>query len=830
MKIFKNKNLFSALAVLLVLSFAVSMFALPGITNAQTTRDIPTFPFVDAIPRPAGVGQSVLINFGLLNYLAMDGDGWNITLTITDPSGKITTIDKKTWSTGTVGYSFTPDAIGTYQLQCTFKGEYYNSPVSNVASGFYMASKSDILKLEVQEDPKPNYPGHLKPAEYWLRPIDSQLREWWSIAGSWVSSKPSNLYAPWNNPPASAHILWTMPMGDTMGGLSGGNNGEIGYQNGDAYEGKFVGAIILSGVLYYNRYVANSPTQAIIAVDLHTGKVLWERSYDFGGSRISTGQILTWISLNNRGTWAYIWMTSGTNMFALDAKTGDLKYNMTNVPSGTIYYGSNGEMLKYQLVNYGTAETPNWHLLQWNSSYVVTKDKIGMAESWGSQVQGVSYNATERGYDINVSLPITNSLGSIITAFPTDRIIVGSASDEAIILSAISLKSGDEGRMLFQDVTWPAPPIWKDITSAGASQAGWAAFSQVEYVGVYWTKENRVNYAFSLETGKFMWQADPQIYADAWGGPSPTSSYGPEKIIAYGRLFESSVGGIVYCYNVTTGELLWTHEETDRYTESYLTANWQLSPLFISDHKIYYGHIEHSAQEPKPRGAPFFALNVETGEVIWEIFGAFRQTGWGGRAILGDSIIATMDTYDQQIYAIGKGPSAMTLSAPDFVATANTPVIIRGTIMDVSPGTQSDMLQLRFPNGVPAVSDESMSEWMLYVYKQFERPSDIKGVPIVIDAIDPTGEYVTLGTATSDASGKFVFEFKPTMEGTYTIYTYFDGSASYYGSWAQEDMIVMAAADTTTNSNNSPYELYIIGMGIAVIIAVLLVGLWIKKK
>jgi hypothetical protein len=812
----------------MVFSFAASMFALPNIASAQSDRQIVTFPFVDAVPQPAGVGQNVLVNFGLLNYLGLDGDGWNVTLTITDPNGVKTTVEKKTWSTGTVGHTFTPDTLGTYQLQCTFKGEYYDSPVSNVASGFYTSSQSDILKLEVQVDPKPNYPGHLMPSEYWTRPVDAQLREWWSIAGSWVSSKPANLYAPWNDPPESAHILWTMPMGDVMGGLSGGNNGEIGYQYGDAYEGKFVGSIILSGVLYYNKYVANSPTQAIVAVDLHTGKLLWERSYDFGGSRISTGQVLTWLSLNNRGTWAYVWMSSGTNMFALDAKTGDLKYNMTNVPSGTIYYGSNGEMLKYQIVNYGTTENPNFHLLQWNSSYVVTKDKIGMAESWGSQIQGVSYNATERGYDINVSLPINHNIGTIIAAFPTDRIIVSTVTTDEIVLSAISLKYGKEGSILFSDVTWKAPSIWKDITVVGASQAGWAAFSQEDYVAIYWTKENRVNYAFSLENGQFLWDAEPQIYADAWGGPSPTSSYGPEKIIAYGRLFESSVGGIVYCYNVTTGERLWTYAAQDKYTESYLTSNWQLSPLFISGHKIYYGHIEHSAQEPKPRGAPFFALNVETGEIVWEIYGAFRQTGWGGRAVLGDSIIATMDTYDLQIYAIGKGPSAMTVSTPNIAATANTPVIIKGTIMDVSPGTTNDALQLRFPYGVPAVSDDSMSDFMLYVYKQFERPNNVKGVTISVDAITPIGEYIELGTTTSDSNGKFSFEFKPTIEGTYTIHTYFDGSAAYYGSWAQEDMIVMPA--TAAEKTNTNIETYAIAILVSVIIFGILTVLLILKK
>jgi hypothetical protein len=133
---------------------------------------------------------------------------------------------------------------------------------------------------------------------------------------------------------------------------------------------------------------------------------------------------------------------------------------------------------------------------------------------------------------------------------------------------------------------------------------------------------------------------------------------------------------------------------------------------------------------------------------------------------------------------------------------------------------------MRFPNGVPAVSDASMSEWMLHVYKQFEQPMNTKGVPIIIDATDPNGNYINIGTTTSDANGRFAFEFKPETEGQYTIYARFEGSASYYPATAQNEMTVMATAQ-----NNTPrYELYVIAMGIAIIITVILIGLLILKK
>ena len=75
-----------------------------------------------------------------------------------------------------------------------------------------------------------------------------------------------------------------------------------------------------------------------------------------------------------------------------------------------------------------------------------------------------------------------------------------------------------------------------------------------------------------------------------------------------------------------------------------------------------------------------------------------------------------------------------------------------------------------------------MTEWMKYVYKQFERPADATGVPVKIQIVDPEGSYAWIGTATSDAYGHYAYSFIPQIEGTYTIIATFDGSGAYYGS------------------------------------------------
>lgn len=834
--IIKNKKAISStIAILLIVSMAISIIAAPNAVNAQTT-DKKTYPFVEAIPNPVGVNQRTLINFGLLNFLAVDGDGWNVTLTITDPSGHSQTVDRMTWSTGTVGYSFTPNTVGTYILKCSFARVYYNSTTASL-KGWYAASETPDYELIVTQEPTAEYPGHSLPTEYWSRPIDSQLREWWSVAGSWIE-KPNSLLAPYNDGPETAHILWNMQVGDTAGGLMGGASGDHGYGTGDAYEGKFSSAVIIDGKLYYNvmgsPFYSTVPTQIVKCVDLHTGEVLWSRQLNGANLRISFAQNLYWDCLNYRGGFSYLYALTGTTLMAFETISGNWVFNYTNVPSGTNYWGPNGEFLRFFLTNQGNASNPDWRLLRWNSSYVAMRGRTGMAESWGSAVQGTTWDAT-RGYDLNVSVPASvANFGGILYAFPGDRIIGGNVSNTGVTLWALSLEPGREGTVLFGPKTWTAPSVWKDLTVVGSiAQAGWCAWSNDPLVGVYWTKENRQGYAFNLKTGDYMWTCDEQDYKDAWSD-TVSASFGPDKIIAFGKFISASVSGIVYCYDVNTGKLLWKYEAEDPYAESYIGNTWWLAPLFATDGKIYFGHLEHSALDPKPRGAPFFALDAETGNVVFRADGLFRQTRWGGRAIIGDSIIATMDTYDQQIYAIGKGPSKTTVAAPNTATTAGTKLVIQGTVTDISPGTNDASIKMRFPNGVAAVSDASQSAWMLYVYKQFEQPTDVTGVPVSIDAVDPNGNYIHLGDTTTDSSGSYSFIYTPETAGAYTIYATFGGSAAYYSSYAQTAMVVQAAAATPEPTQQSTVEqMFVPAVGaiiaVIVIIGILLAVLVLRK-
>jgi len=803
MQILKNKSKISAITFVLTLTISAMLIALPATTAQETTKK--SFAYIGAIPNPVGIGQEVLLHIGITESLATTTDSWkNLTVTVEKPDGTPETLGPfKTDATGGTGAIYLPDQVGTHYLQTNFPAQWYNYTAFDFTTFtmvtrnvLYEASSSEKIALVVQEEAIEYYPGFSLPTEYWTRPIDAQLREWSTIAGSWLTI-PANLYAPYNEGPESAHILWTKPL--TIGGLVGGELAGHSFEIGDAYEGKWTGStssyawhstsIILAGRLYYQHFAPGMMGGAIAlpvvyhCVDLRTGEELWSKTF-LNNQTIDFGQLFYWDAYNMHGTFAYLWVTTGggglfgpptpENWYAFDAFTGDWVYTMEDVPSGTNLYGPKGEIYRY------TVDLMGGTVSLWNSSRVVMRGFTGSdAGSWGNNARGKTLNAS-RGIEWTKPIP-TGLPGSVQTTFFEDRIIGASLTTTEVNVWGLSLKPEEEGTLLFNS-TWNPPAYWAegDVTIGGFG-GGWMAWSLEDKVGVLWVKETREHYGFSLETGECLWGPTPsQYYLDAVED-TPVES----RAIVYGRLYSASVGGVVYCYNVTTGELLWTYHADDPYQEYLFANDWWVKPLFITDGKIYVGHYEHSPIDPRPRGAPFFCLNATTGELIWRANGLFRQTRWGGRAIIGDSVIATMDTYDQRVYAIGKGPSSTTVSIQTDVIPQGSSVLIKGMVTDESPGAKEYALTARFPNGVPAIADEYMSEWMLYVYKQFPIPGEATGVEVKLETLDPNNNFYEIDTVTSDASGMFKKMWEPPVPGEYTIIATFEGSKAYYSSYAE---------------------------------------------
>ena len=829
----KRKTIATFITFILLSSMLITSFALQT-TYAQTaTKEKNTFAMIGAMPNPVGVGQDVLLWVGITDMLYVYSDGWNgLTISVTKPDGTTQTLGPfRTDSTGSTGTVFTPTMVGTYKLQTHFPAQGYNwtrtAMFDPELSGWvwYKASDSRVLDLVVQEDPIPTYQSSPLPSEYWTRPIDAQHRDWYTISADWMGPTPPNRYAKYNDfAPETAHILWANPM--VSGGLSGGLNMQQAYECGDAYEGKFgTGfpsfsySIVLGGVLYYNRYESRMPTQEVVAIDLHTGEQLWVKNWN--NTRVSFGQSFYFDAWNYHGVFKYLWTTSSsagvTTWNAFNPYSGDWIFRITNVPSGTMVYGPKGEIYIY------TFNQANGWMTLWNQSKTVQPQTSGTSNDGSWRPHGITYDA-RNGYAWNKTIP-KGLLGSV--SMVLDDVAVGcnaagwdNIGNEPLSIWAISLKPGQEGTLLYNR-NWSLPQA--DITM------NFGTASQEDKVFVLRAKETRQWWGIDLYTGQQLW--GPTAMEEDLG------IYGQNSQIAYGKLYSSNkYGGVLYCYDIKTGSLLWNYTARDPENEILWSNNWPIYTVFIADGKVYLGHSEHSPVDPKPRGAPFICVDAETGEEIWKADGLFRQTDWGGTAIIGDSIIATMDTYDQRVYAIGKGPSAVTATSPDAGVPLGTSVTIKGMVTDISPGTDEFALQKRFPNGVPAVSDASMTDWMLYVYKQFPRPMNTAGVEVTISAVDSNGNYREIGTATSSSDGFYSFSWTPDISGTYNVYVNFEGSEAYYPSHAETAFVVDPAAATPAPSQApvSAADTYFIpaiaGLFVLIVIVLMLVVLLMLKK
>jgi outer membrane protein assembly factor BamB len=467
--------------------------------------------------------------------------------------------------------------------------------------------------------------------------------------------------------------------------------------------------------------------------------------------------------------------------------------------------GPKGEFLIYTL---NLRSDPQWLTLlnSTNIPQLYASTELGSMQYGQWQPMGKTVNATGAitdffgnpvttpntpfgiaGYHWNKTIQTQTPLTGSILRIQDDRIIGGSISTQAVRLWGISIKPGSEGTLLF-DKTWNPPSDFKNgnltISTAAISSNG------VGGVLTIWSKEERKYYGFSTETGDYLWKTDdPEYYLQIY--VATTSAIVDDK------LYSSGASGVLYCYDIATGDKLWEFHVVDKYSEILWANDWWCRILLISDGKVYLGHEEHSPIDPRPRGAPFTCVNATTGEEIWRVDGLFRQTHWGGHAIIGDSVIVTMDSYDQRVYGIGKGPSATTVTASPKVSVHGSNVLVEGMVTDISPGTEDYALTARFPNGVPAVSDESMSDWMLYVYKQFTRPANATGVDVILTVLDPNGNVYDIGTATSDSSGMYKMLWEPLVPGEYTVIATFAGSEGYWPSFAETAVGVTEAPEAT---------------------------------
>jgi outer membrane protein assembly factor BamB len=848
----KLKGFIIALFLMLTITASSIMVALP-IANAHTPPwKIPTYAFITANPNPVGVGQEVFVMFWLDRVVpgatGVSGDRYrNLNVEVTKPDGNKETLGP--FTSDSIGGSFTkytPDQTGTYNFTFTYPGQVLSLIGPNGLPGTANDNVNDTFlpsnattTLTVQQEPIKSTPDTPLPTEYWARPIEGQNTVWATIASNWLCESYSvstghYFVQPDGIAPNSAHIMWTRVIQN--GGVVGGSYDidGVSYYSGASYEPKFQNPLIINGRLFYNLPLSDAVSGGgYICVDLQTGEEVWysDKIGVTGSAAPGFGQLFNYDSMNQHGVIpnGYLWQVTGTTWSAYDSLTGKWLFNLTDVPSGGNIYGPNGEITRY-ILNY-----PGRWLALWNN----TRQDMGLEAATGTGTNAYQFRPVGKtvnmstAYSWNVTIPTLPNVGgspTIQRIFPDDLLLGsfgtpgGLGDNPGCTMFAISLKPETRGTLLWiKNYTAPEGNLTRRYDLSDAESR----------VFIFYDKETMESTGYSLDDGSYLWgpiggdARDFQTYT--WSGHPENSG----RTVAYGKLYVTGYGGLVYCYDMKNGTLLWTYGNggSGNSTNCGIDAPWGNYPLFfgnIADGKLYLFPNEHSITSPYYKNLKIRCLNATTGEEIWAMMGYYgRGTGRMGGSAIADGYLAYSNEYDGKIYSIGKGPSTTTVDAPMTAITRGTSVVIRGTVTDIAAGTKQDEQAARFPNGVPAVSDDSMSAWMEYVYMQKPRPTNVTGVEVTIDVLDANNNYRNIGTATTDADGFYSFAWTTDIEGKYTVIASFTGSESYWPSHAETAFNVEEAQPQPTQQPAvamPPVETYVLAGVIAIIIAIAIVG------
>jgi outer membrane protein assembly factor BamB len=574
--------------------------------------------------------------------------------------------------------------------------------------------------------------------------------------------------------------------------------------------------MVCEGKAYYS--IQNPPRYGYYTIDLYTGETIdYENGTLTGVAMPTLGQVLNYDSPNQHGGFSYIWRTSGVTLPSgtttasitgaagsstwemLDAFTANSICRIANVSTaGTQFRDTIGSICYINFNNLGTATNPNYYLQIWNSTQAIWwRPSYGVAPPatlingttnvptttsdnsywfWRPGANSVTMSTSENGaiyngyngFTMNLSVTniygprnaLLNETGSIRDIVSDEYVVVGTAGRNDArgsvqgFLRCLSLKPGEWGTSLW-DITFDAPKASDDYPNATAN--GGVSFGGISVKdGVFWFNERNTGkiWMYSIETGKQIW---------TWTVKAQFESYGLGMNVYNGKAYTIGSFGVIDCLDATTGDFLWNFTAPSLgYGE---TQGLEYTPLslcfFIHDasgRNLMYLHGSTGwAGESSPirRDGAIFCVDADTGDLVWRLT-AYPNTANNAlsKVIITDGRIMYLDNHDNQIYCLGKGPSATTVSAPQTVPALGSSVTLTGTVTDQTPTGKRDLNGNMVPlKDTPAISDQYMDAWMEYKFHQRPMPTDAKGVEVSLTAIDPNGNLIQIGNATSDVYG-----------------------------------------------------------------------------
>jgi outer membrane protein assembly factor BamB len=732
----------------------------------------------------------------------------------------------------------------------------------------------------VTSEPIQKYQETPLPNDYWSRPVYDTNRGWASIVmGQYLNAGELNAfcstgrYNPYTTGPASSHVLWTRPFfnGGIAGGYSTVNSSspDNSYYSGQSYESYGGPSIILNGKFYYS--VGTNPREGWYCCDLYSGETIYFRNNTLsavtgtGGGFANTGnipsgapsfgQVLVYDSPNQHGTTGYYWVTSPigkSNTWELyDDFSGNYICSIANITwsnpkssggsvtvggTGTSAVGTDGSILRYNFANLGTTASPKYYLQVWNTSQVIMYDSYVQHE----EVSGTNTNWMWRailnntydgrtGLSANVSIPtLTLSTINVRQVIPDDQLVIvyaGSNNGSLNIpgsVMGINLKPGSVGQVLYS-YNFTAPANVGDAYGQNEQYSNKnTAFGGVTIQeGIFWYYDPMTlrYFIYDLSNGNLLWTAPKAEQFQFYGGYTA---------VTYKGMFIDCGGysGVVRAFEAKTGTFLWN------WTAPIVGLDetpYQYSPTsygcLSGDGLLYLYSSEHSVNNPIRRDAQIWCVNVSSGKMVWML------TDWPSSApIMADGSLLVVDSHDQMIYCFGKGSSATTVSAPQIIPPLGSSVELTGTVTDQSLyGRRNINGALDRPlKGTPAISDASMDAWMEYMFHQRPKPTDAKGVEVNLATIDPNGNYIPIGTVTSDIYGNYGIPFTPEVPGQYQIIATFAGSNSYGPSASSTYLTIgdgPASTPAPTPVPESAADMYIVPGIAAIIVVIIIVGI-----
>ncbi|MGD9130358.1 MAG: PQQ-binding-like beta-propeller repeat protein [Candidatus Bathyarchaeota archaeon] len=810
----KNK-LSIAITMLITLLLASSTFvSIAFCPYPPSGTEIPTYSNITVGPNPVGINQEVTINLFNAVPTITSEPYYGLTVEVTDPSGHTTTLgpfDSDT--TGGTFTTFTPDQVGIWEFQMF-------SPGQTLSRGYIqLPGESKVFELKVQEDPvgRESYPSPPGPEHYWETPVNAMnaekwydhMGEWWGLSGITFEQTGSNYnngnYNPYTDSVYSGHVLWTKPWG--AGGVAGGESG-IDQVTGHfwttrQYQPQYA-PIILEGVMYSVLWTTSQSSAAhngIIATDLFSGETLW--TIEDTQETLRVGWSPTWHNLNEYGTLGPYLITtgshpgvtsSGTTYNIYDATTGKYMASIVNGESMTLIIDDDRDLVGF----YQEVSGSDRYLIRWDMTECVgmtTNGEPGFG--WGLNQDatyqfdnGIVFSEPMMAFaDMDgVTDPSQLSGGGFMgQSFR----ISGVTNDEVVFTGGYTLGQGVGGEtngwltVATMDKNTGAQLWGKNLTYAESPT--FLPFTRTE-MGMQdglWINANMENFiveAWDTRTGEKAWTSE--LTGDNGAEPHYFDAFnlrwspGPE-----GASFFRGYGGDIWCIEHADGNVRWYTNTTKLVGPPGADSPYNVWLLWVFEcdcitNNVAYFPIGHEYNPPLFPGAQMCAVNITDGSLVWSELGMYiRSTSCAY------DILLSLNAYDNQIYAWGKGPSATSVAASPKVTVHGNSVIIEGSVTDISAGTNRDDVAANFPNGVPCVSDESMSDWMEYVYMQQAKPEDVEGVKVFVKIQDPNGDWYS-ATVTTDENGVFSHMWAPAIVGEYKVTAMFEGSNSYWPSEA----------------------------------------------